>query len=67
MALPLSLIHIFSKKFYYQKANRKLSVSFKGYGNYGKYNKKLLAKGKYTVKFIHGSYTYKYPKKLVLK
>lgn len=58
---------VFSKKFYYQKANRKLSVSFKGYGNYGKYNKKLLAKGKYTVKFIHGSYTYKYPKKLVLK
>lgn len=58
---------VFNQGFYYMKANTKRAVSFKGYGNYGKYNKKLLAKGKYTIKYIHGSYTYKYPKKLVLK
>lgn len=58
---------VFNQGFYYKKANTKQSIVFKGYGNYGKYNKKLLSKGKYTVKFIHGSYSYKYPKKITLK
>lgn len=58
---------VFNQAFYYKKANTKQSTVFKGYGNNGKYNKKLLSKGKYTVKFIHGSYSYKYPKKITLK
>lgn len=58
---------VFREIFYYKKANVKNSVKFKGYGNYGKYNKKLLAKGSYKVKFTHGDYTYTYGKKIVLK
>lgn len=58
---------VFKQVFYYKKANTKNSVTFKGYGNYDKYNKKLLPKGKYKVKFTHGDYTYTYPKTITLK
>ncbi|WP_329379835.1 glucosaminidase domain-containing protein [Anaerofustis sp. HA2171] len=58
---------VFKQVFYYKKANTKNSVTFKGYGNYDKNNKKLLPKGKYKVKFTHGDYTYTYPKTITLK
>ena len=56
-----------SYKFTTKKENTRCAVTFKGYGNYGSFKNKLLAKGTYTVKFIHYDYTYTYPKQLTLK
>ena len=49
-----------------KSSNSRRAVSFKGYGNYGKYKNKKL-KGTYKVRFIHGSYKYTYTKRLTIK
>jgi len=58
---------VFRYIFYYREANTKRGGYFRGYGNYGSYKGKLLAKGNYKVKFTHGNYTYTYYKTLVLR
>lgn len=45
----------------------KLSTVFKTYGNIGSYKNKLLSKGKYTVKFTLGDYTYTYRQEITIR
>lgn len=70
-----SLIKIYNPKgklVYYVKyqdksMSSKLSTVFKTYGNIGSYKNKLLSKGKYTVKFTLGDYTYTYRQEITIR